>query len=97
MKSLNHGKSEEIKMKENNLSFEQSIKELEDIVKKLEDGELTLEESMRLFERGVALSNLCSKMLDDVEQKVRMLIKDKNGEMIEQDFHSSQEEEPDEL
>ncbi len=68
------------------ISFEQSIKELEDIVKQLEKGELSLEESIDFFQKGVELSKLCSKMLDEAEQKVSILIKEKDGEVVEKLF-----------
>ena len=64
--------------------FEHAIKELEDIVHKLEEGELTLEESLDLFQKGVVLSKSCSKMLDEAEQKVSVLIKEKDGTISEQ-------------
>mgnify|MGYP000977595938 CR=1 FL=1 len=82
---------------DNKLSFEQAMKELEDIVRKLEDGELTLEESINLFQNGVKLSNQCSKMLDEVEHKVSILIKDKNGEVVERDFDAAPKEDLDEF
>ncbi len=53
------------------MTFEQSLKELEEIVKKLENGETTLEESMTLFEKGVSLTKSCRKMLDEAQLKVK--------------------------
>lgn len=73
-------------------NFEKAMKELEDLVAKLEQGELTLEESLHLFEQGIKLSRSCSKMLDDAEQKVNILVKDKNGEIIKQPFKIDGEE-----
>lgn len=74
------------------VNFEQSLKELEDIVHKLEDGELTLEESLEMFQKGVNLSGVCTKMLDEAEQKVNMLVKQKDGEFAVQAFGVKQEE-----
>jgi len=54
-------------------SFEQSLAELESIVDALERGDMTLEESLRAFERGVALTRTCQKALDAAEQRVRIL------------------------
>lgn len=52
------------------LSFEQAFAELEGIVSRLEEGGLTLEESLRLFERGQVLATRCSQLLDQAELKV---------------------------
>lgn len=60
-------------------SFEQSLKELESIVEQLEAGDLPLEQSLELFERGVGLSRECQKRLDDAEQKVEILLKGADG------------------
>lgn len=54
-------------------SFEQSLTELESIVDTLERGDLTLEESLSAFERGVALTRTCQQALDAAEQRVRIL------------------------
>ena len=54
-------------------SFEQSLVELESIVDALERGDMTLEESLGAFERGVALTRACQKALDAAEQRVRIL------------------------
>lgn len=66
--------------------FEESIKELEKIVEKLEKGEIGLDESLELFEKGIKLSKVCSDMLDKAEKKVSVLI---NGE--KQDFIAEEE------
>jgi exodeoxyribonuclease VII small subunit len=60
--------------------FEASLNELEQIVAKLERGELKLEESLKLFERGVALTKACRKSLDTAELKVKKLLGDKPEE-----------------
>ncbi|MFA5940253.1 MAG: exodeoxyribonuclease VII small subunit [Sinimarinibacterium sp.] len=54
--------------------FEDSMKELEAIVQSLERGELRLEESLKLFERGVDLARQCRGALDTAELKVRNLV-----------------------
>jgi exodeoxyribonuclease VII small subunit len=56
------------------LSFEAAFTELEETVQKLEAGELTLEESLALFERGQALATHCQKQLDTAELKVEELL-----------------------
>jgi exodeoxyribonuclease VII small subunit len=52
------------------LTFEQAFAELEDSVRKLEGGDLPLEDSLALFERGQQLAAYCGKMLDDAELKI---------------------------
>jgi exodeoxyribonuclease VII small subunit len=59
--------------------FENAMKELEDIVKRLESGELSLEESLKVFEEGIALSRYCFKKLEEAEKRVSMLIEDERG------------------
>lgn len=53
--------------------FEAAIAELETIVKKLEDGELTLEQSLELYERGVQLSRYCHARLEQAERRIEVL------------------------
>ncbi len=55
------------------LSFEEAIKRLEELVSALENGKAPLDESLRLFEEGVALVSACKKQLDEAEQKVKLL------------------------
>jgi len=63
------------------LTFEQALQELEEIVVKLEAGELTLEESLTLFERGQTLATQCNVQLDAATLRVEQLTAD--GEIIE--------------
>ena len=53
--------------------FEAAIAELETIVKKLEDGDLPLEKSLELYERGVQLSRFCHARLEDAEKRIEIL------------------------
>ena len=69
-------------------TFEQSMKQLEQIVQELETGDLPLEKALKKFEDGVQLSRLCTEMLDETEQKVSILLKDQNGEITEKPFVS---------
>ena len=55
-------------MKQKN--YEQSMARIEEIVKILEDSELTIDESMKLYEEGVKLTAFCNKSLDSAEQKI---------------------------
>jgi exodeoxyribonuclease VII small subunit len=59
--------------------FEQSLKELESLVEKMEQGDLSLEDSLSHFERGVQLSRACQTALKEAEQKVEILMQ-KNGQ-----------------
>ena len=59
--------------------FEASLKELEGLVEKMEQGDLSLEDSLSHFERGVQLSRSCQQALKAAEQKVEILLK-KNGQ-----------------
>lgn len=55
------------------IHFEQSISELEDIVRQLEKGELTLEDSLKQFEKGIGLARRCQNVLQQAEQKIEIL------------------------
>jgi exodeoxyribonuclease VII small subunit len=66
-------------------SFETSLNELEKVVKELEAGDLSLERSLQLFERGVGLSETCRKQLEDAETRVEMLIR-KDGKVVAEPF-----------
>lgn len=54
--------------------FERSLKELEELVGRMEKGELSLEESLKSFERGIELTRACQQALKEAEQKVEILI-----------------------
>ncbi|MEN8168888.1 MAG: exodeoxyribonuclease VII small subunit [Pseudomonadota bacterium] len=54
--------------------FEKSLEELEELVGSMEQGDLTLEQSLKEFERGVELTRQCQKALQDAEQKVEILL-----------------------
>ena len=56
-------------------SFESCLDELEQVVKQLEAGDLPLEKSLELFERGVSLSDTCRKQLEEAETRVEILIR----------------------
>lgn len=61
--------------KEKERSFEESVRELEQVVRGLESGELTLDESLKFFEQGVKLSRECEAKLSQAKGKVEMLVK----------------------
>ena len=66
--------------------FEAALAELEQIVTRLERGDLSLEESLRQFERGVLLTRNCQKALQQAEQKVALLSRAADGTVAEQEF-----------
>ena len=61
--------------------FEEQLTALESVVERLERGELSLEESVRLFEEGLKLSNACKKELEAAEGKIQMLVERGRGGM----------------
>ena len=65
------------------LTFESAMAELEQLVEKMEDGELTLDESLKAFERGVVLTRLCQNELKNAELKVQQLNSDGELEALE--------------
>ena len=68
-------------------NFERSLQELESLVEKMEQGDLSLEESLSHFERGVQLSRSCQQALKEAEQKVEILMQ-KNGQDEATPFNS---------
>jgi len=74
------------------IKFEKALERLETIVTELERGELSLDESLKIFEEGVKLSKTCLKMLDDAERKVEILVKDKDGRKRLQAFSVDDED-----
>ena len=67
-------------------TYEESMKELEQVIKDLESGELSLDESIKKFEKGMKLSKYCNSLLEDAEKKITVLIENESGELIEEDF-----------
>jgi exodeoxyribonuclease VII small subunit len=67
------------------LSFEASLDELEKVVKELEAGDLPLERSLELFEKGMVLSDTCRKQLEEAETRVEVLIR-KEGKIQPEPF-----------
>jgi exodeoxyribonuclease VII small subunit len=73
--------------------FEDTFKKLEIIVNKLESGDLSLEESVKLFEEGMRLSRLCSERLAEVQKKVELLLKTEEGGIKSQPFPLEEDKE----
>ncbi len=76
---------------EENTSFEDKMKKLEEIALELEKGELNLDDSVSKFEEGMKLSKECNKMLEEAEKKITMLIKDEDGNLSEEKFVQNEE------
>lgn len=81
-------------MAQKNQTFESSLGELEKIVRKLEDGDLSLEESLKLFEDGVRLSRECQERLSKAERRIEILLKDETGNPILQEINADAPDEP---
>jgi exodeoxyribonuclease VII small subunit len=79
-------------------SFEEQLTALETVVEKLERGELSLDESVRLFEEGVRLSQACKKELEAAEGRIQVLVEQGSGEMrvVELEVEESVDEGEDE-
>jgi exodeoxyribonuclease VII small subunit len=71
--------------------FEDIFKKLETTVTKLESGDLSLEESLKLFEEGMRLSKICSQKLAEVQKKVELLLKTEDGCLLSQPFAFEEE------
>ena len=67
------------------VNLEKALSELEKLVEEMEQGNLSLEESLKRFEKGIALTSDCQQALQTAELKVQELI-EKNGKLLEKDF-----------
>lgn len=71
---------------EQKMTFEESLKRLEEIVRQMEQGNVTLQESLNLFEEGSKLARQCGSLLDEAELKVVRLMKGPDGNPVEMEF-----------
>jgi len=76
------------------LKFEECLARLEQIVTALETGNLPLEDSLKVFEEGVALARHCSRYLDEAERRIEVLAKDESGATTARPFPWAADEEP---
>jgi exodeoxyribonuclease VII small subunit len=74
------------------VNFEQALEELENLVEQMEDGELSLEESLAAFEKGVRIARECQEALKLAEQRVQVLLQ-QNGEEKLADFAATDDDE----
>jgi len=82
-----------VRKEQNEEKFESALEDLEQVVEQLESGDLALEDSLAAFEKGVGLVKFCNQKLNDVEKKVELLIKDKEGKLQLKAFEDSSEDE----
>ena len=68
------------------LKFEEALKQLQGIVDTMQRGSLSLDESVKLFEKGTSLARTCTKQLDDAELRVSMLLENTDGSADEVPF-----------
>jgi exodeoxyribonuclease VII small subunit len=76
------------------LKFEDCLTRLEQIVGQLEAGNLSLEDSLKVFEEGIGLARHCAKYLADAERRIEVLAKDDTGALTQKPFAFDPEEEP---
>lgn len=74
--------------------FEKSFQQLEKIVQRLESEELSLDDSLKLFEEGISLSRFCHQKLSEVEKRIELILADAKGEPVVEEFGREEEEEP---
>jgi exodeoxyribonuclease VII small subunit len=70
-------------------TFESSLAELEQIVERLEGGDLSLDDSLELFEKGIKLSRECRSRLQDAERRIEILMKDDDGNLTARPIDAS--------
>lgn len=76
---------------EQKLSYEQALGRLEQIIRAMENDKIPLEESLLLYEEGVAIVRRLSLELDDAERKIRILQQNAQGEIVPVDFITDEE------
>ena len=67
-------------------SFEKALNRLDEIVSQLESGDLSLDESLKIFQEGIELSRFCTKKLSEAESKVKKLTKTSSGKFKLEDL-----------
>jgi len=71
--------------------FETALKKLEEVVRRLEDGDLSLDDSLKAFEEGVKNAAFCARKLDEAEKRVELLLKQKDGTFVKEEFRLEDE------
>ena len=73
-------------------TFEQSMKQLEQLVQELESGDLPLEKAVKKFEEGIQLTKICARKLDETEKKISLLVEDEDGNVAESPFPTADDD-----
>ncbi len=73
------------------VKFEEQMERIQEIVAKLDSGDVSLDESLRLYEEGITLVRACSNRLDEAEQVVKMLQAQPDGKLVLTDFKADGE------
>lgn len=73
-------------MEEKEMNFEDAMQELETITRELEKGDLSLDESVKKFEKGMEVSKKCNEILENAEKRITILLKQENEEYKEENF-----------
>ena len=71
------------------ITFENAIRQLDEIVRSLENGDIPLDEALALFEKGVKLTEVCSAKLNAAEKQIKLLVKD-GDDMKKEDFTANE-------
>jgi exodeoxyribonuclease VII small subunit len=77
--------------KNSNISFEKALKRLEEIAASMERDDLTLEQSLEIFQEGMELAAVCHGKLEEAEKRINVLSKNKNGELLEEKLDIEEE------
>ena len=78
-------------VKKTEAKFEDALTRLETIVTQLEEGEVSLDNSLKMFEEGIELSRLCAKKLEEAEKKIEILTRTKEGKTLKIPFKLTDE------
>jgi exodeoxyribonuclease VII small subunit len=73
--------------------FEKAFQQLEKIVQQLESENLSLDDSLQLFEEGIRLSRFCNQKLEEVEKKIELILADAKGQPVLEPFDAADDEE----
>ena len=73
-------------MEEKEMNFEEAMQQLEKITRELEKGDLSLDESVKKFEKGMEVSKKCNEILENAEKRITILLKQENEEYKEENF-----------
>jgi len=77
-------------MEEKQPKFEEALSELENIIAELEGGELSLDDSLERYERGIKALNACRRILGEAEKKIQLLLRTPDGELKTQPFEAEE-------